>query len=246
MLDVASVAALRTSDSPEDKRHHSLLLLFAYETFSTYRANVAVYGPLSPVQERKLRQLSIVSLSARHKKLTYADLMEELQIWEVRQLEDLLLDTIYQGLISGKLDSKNEFVTVHFAIGRDVRSEDLEEIQRILSNWQDRATKLIQQIDSRVNEARGRLQQDTIERAQFNARVQDLQEKLAKMTVKKGPPGGGGSAGGGGGHGGYGGGGGSGGYGGREGDGRRKRTERGKREGGGLHEDFGGAFDVSE
>ncbi len=179
------VAALRSSDSPEDKRHHHLLLLFAYETCSTYRANQALYGELTEAQERKLRQLSIVSLGARHKRVAYEDLKDELQMFEVRELEDLLLDTIYLGLVEGKLDSKNQYVSIDFAIGRDLRQEDLEEIVRVLASWQDRATRLVSLIDTRVNEARGRLQQDAIDRAEFEQRVTQLREDMAKLSLKR-------------------------------------------------------------
>jgi COP9 signalosome complex subunit 7 len=182
---VPGVAALCSSESDEDKRHHHLLLLFAYETCSTYRANHSLYGELSAAQERKLMQLSIVSLSARHKRVAYEDLKEELQVFEDRELEDLLLDTIYQGLVEGKLDSKNQYVSIDFAIGRDLRQEDLEEVAEVLASWQARATHIVELIDSRVNEARGRLQQDAIDRAQFDERVVRLREDVAKLSLGK-------------------------------------------------------------
>ncbi len=105
-----------------------------------------MYGTLSAVQERKLRQLSFVSLGARHKRIPYgmrlcqwlscchligscapaSDMLKEaLQIYDVRELEDLLLDTFYAGLVIGKIDAFAETVCVEFTIGRDVR-----EVQR--------------------------------------------------------------------------------------------------------------------
>ncbi len=112
--------------------------LRSYGTLSDYSSNRAIYGALSPLQERKLRQLSFVSLGARHKRISYgatlcahaccgpdvrrADMLKEaLQIFDVRELEDLLLDTFYAGLVIGKIDAFAETVCVDFTIGRDVR-----------------------------------------------------------------------------------------------------------------------------
>ena len=185
ILEVPSVVALRSSDDDEERRHYHLLQLFAFETMSCHASNASTYGPLNNLQTRKLRQLSIVSLSARQKRLAYDDLKEELRMYDVRELEDLILDTIYLGLVGGKLDSKNEFLCVDFAIGRDVKADDLEEIQRVLAAWQAKASALVETIDRKVNEARGRLQSDAMERAAFNARVRDMQEEIAKMTLKE-------------------------------------------------------------
>lgn len=185
VLDVPSVAALRVSDNEEENQHYRLLQLFAYETMSCYSANTQTYGPLNDVQVRKLRQLSIVTLSSRQKRLSYNDLKEELGIYDVRELEDLILDTIYLGLVGGKLDSMNEFLCVDFAIGRDVSAGDMDEIQRVLSAWQMKAESLVEAIDRKVNEARGRIQVDAMERAAFNARVRDLQDEIAKLTMKE-------------------------------------------------------------
>lgn len=48
-------------------------------------------------------------------------LKEALQIYDVRELEDLLLDTFYAGLVAGKIDAFAETVCVEFTVGRDVR-----------------------------------------------------------------------------------------------------------------------------
>lgn len=170
----------------DSKQLHNVLLLFAYETYSSYRANRSVYGELTPIQEFKLRQLSVVSLASHSKTISYADLKEELSMNDERELEDLLMDTIYAGLVGGKLDSKNELLRVEFAIGRDVRLEDLEEIRRVLISWQERAQVLVALIESKVDEARGMLQQDAMLRGEHAKRVAEVTEKVAKMQIKRG------------------------------------------------------------
>lgn len=92
LLDVPAVANLRSSEETEDVRHFNLLHLFSYvfvffsvflvfgahnfaigryESYSQYASNPRLYGELSHEQERKLRQLSIVSMGARHSRIEY-------------------------------------------------------------------------------------------------------------------------------------------------------------------------------
>ena len=172
---------LEKSSDAECKRLHDVLVLFAFETFSTFRANSELYGELNEAQERKLRQLSIVSLCARNQEIPYATLKEELQVFDERDLEDLLMDTIYSGLIGGKLDSKSESLRVEFAIGRDIQDSTLGEMNRILGEWASRAQVLISAIHEQVNHARGELQQDAMRRGEFKTRVAELSEKLSKL-----------------------------------------------------------------
>lgn len=101
-----------------------------------------------------------------------------------RELEDLIVDTIYLGLIGGKLDSKNEKVHVEFTVGRDLMREDLEEIRRVLAEWEHKAVLVTEMIEKKVNEARGRLQQDVMLRGEHEKRVKEITENIAQLQVK--------------------------------------------------------------
>ena len=83
-----------------------LLKLFAYGTWSEYKAREAELPPLSQPQVLKLKKLSAVTFAAQSKTLSYTLLMRELQLASVRELEDLLIDCMYTGLISGRLDQQ--------------------------------------------------------------------------------------------------------------------------------------------
>ena len=50
ILDVPAVASLEKSKDEDERRLHSVLHLLAYDTYSTYRSNRAVYGDLSVIQ----------------------------------------------------------------------------------------------------------------------------------------------------------------------------------------------------
>ena len=133
-----------------------------------------------------MRQLSIVSLCARHKKIYYDDLKEELGIHDVRELEDMLMDTIYSDLIGGKLDSKNQVFSVDFAISRDIRMEDLHDVQRVLVAWQERADGVRKVISEQVDHARGMLQQDAMKRGELDRRIAETTANIEKLRVKHG------------------------------------------------------------
>lgn len=70
---------------------------------------------------RKLRLLTVVSLAEQSKLLPYTLLMQELQIDNVRELEDLVIEGISAGVIQGKLDQKSSHFEVDYVIGRDIR-----------------------------------------------------------------------------------------------------------------------------
>ena len=42
---------------------------------------------------------------------------------------------IYADVIQGKLDQKNQQLEVDYAIGRDIKPEDVGEIINVLSEW---------------------------------------------------------------------------------------------------------------
>lgn len=109
---------------------------------------------------------------------------EELHIFEVRELEDLLLDTIYAGLVVGKIDAKRQMFFVEFCIGRDVREDELHAMSAVLSAWSLRAEHAVEAIKDKVNTLRGELQRDAMERAKHQERVRELSEKLAKSALK--------------------------------------------------------------
>ena len=62
--------------------------------------------------------------------LRYKDLMQQLEIGNLRELEDLLItECFYGGIISGKLDQRAGCLHVHSALGRDVQPQQLHAIR---------------------------------------------------------------------------------------------------------------------
>ena len=67
--------------------------------------------------------------------LPYARLLSELDMGSVRELEDLIIDAIYQDIVRGKLDQKEQQFEVEFTMGRDLREGQLQQLLVSLQAW---------------------------------------------------------------------------------------------------------------
>eukprot|EP01115_Flamella_aegyptia_P011888 TRINITY_DN57227_c0_g1_i1.p1 TRINITY_DN57227_c0_g1~~TRINITY_DN57227_c0_g1_i1.p1 ORF type:complete len:180 (-),score=32.38 TRINITY_DN57227_c0_g1_i1:325-864(-) len=132
LLDNPNIQQLAETD---DKKSLELLKIFAYGIYSDYKANASQLPTLTPGQQKKLQQLTIVSLSYATKSIPYSVLQKELDISEVRELEDVIIDAIYQGLIDGKLDQQKKQLDVESAIGRDLKPDALDNMLNVLTLW---------------------------------------------------------------------------------------------------------------
>lgn len=139
LLTMPNIQALQGT---EHEPYLKLLELFAFGTVKEYKANISAFPELTETQWRKLRQLTIVSLAQHRKVVAYDTLFEELGVENVRALEDLIIDTIYMGLVKGKLDQQSGIFRVKQTIGRDFRVEQVNLLEAKLRAWND----LIQQV----------------------------------------------------------------------------------------------------
>jgi len=60
-----------------------------------------------------------------------------LDITTIRELEDLIIDAMYQDVLRGKLDQKDQQLEVEYTMGRDLRPGQLEDILAALKNWHE-------------------------------------------------------------------------------------------------------------
>lgn len=81
----------------EHVKYFNTLNLFAYGTYKQYRQKPEDYLDLTPAMQKKLQHLTIVSLAIKNKCIPYEVLLEELEINNVRHLEDVIIEAIYAG-----------------------------------------------------------------------------------------------------------------------------------------------------
>ncbi|GAA6013677.1 hypothetical protein JCM10207_004816 [Rhodosporidiobolus poonsookiae] len=119
LLDQPSIKDLAVNE--QHQAQYRLLELFAYGTWADYEAKRDSFPKLSVEQETKLKQLTILSLAVQTRSIPYATLLSTLSLPDVPALEDLLIETFYSGVLTGRLDQKAEMLEVLSATGRDVR-----------------------------------------------------------------------------------------------------------------------------
>ncbi|KAG6497829.1 hypothetical protein ZIOFF_045735 [Zingiber officinale] len=136
--EILSVPNLAKLKGTQYSSSLDVLRLFAYGTWSDYKrkSNVGCLPALLPDQVRKLKQLTVLTLIETEKVLPYDQLMEELDVSNVRELEDFLIsECMYAGIARGKLDHLRRCFEVQFATGRDLRPEQLDNMIHTLSSW---------------------------------------------------------------------------------------------------------------
>ena len=127
-----------------------LLRIFAYGTWSDYKARAQELPELSEAQGTKLKKLTVVALAAQSKLLRYDALMRELELRGVRELEDLLIECIYLGLLSGRLDQHAGHLEVFSCAGRDVHPDEIPQMAATLLEWSRNAASLMGEVSTQL------------------------------------------------------------------------------------------------
>ncbi|TMW60542.1 hypothetical protein Poli38472_000584 [Pythium oligandrum] len=150
LLDMPNVQALKGT---EHDSYFQLLEIFCFGKYRDYLAEKDVLPALNPAHIQKLRKLTTLSLAQKSKIVPYETLMKELDVTTIRELEDILIDTIYSGLVQGKLDQKSKSLIVKYAVGRDTQNADVDLMIEKLTNWQIEATTICERINSILSHA---------------------------------------------------------------------------------------------
>ncbi|XP_062985058.1 COP9 signalosome complex subunit 7a isoform X1 [Elgaria multicarinata webbii] len=178
LLDMPNVRELADSEFSPVFR---LLTVFAYGTYSDYLAGEAGnLPPLTEAQKNKLRHLSVVTLASKLKCIPYSVLLEQLQLKNVRQLEDLVIEAVYADVLRGSLDQRNQRLEVDYSIGRDIRREELSAITHTLQEWCQGCEVVLSSIEEQVSRANQHKEQ------QLGLKQQIESEQVAnlKKTIK--------------------------------------------------------------
>ncbi|KAI9980122.1 hypothetical protein PInf_026789 [Phytophthora infestans] len=176
LLDMPNVEPLQDS---EHKEHYELLRIFSFGTYNDYVARKDELPELTPQQVNKLRKLTVVSLALRFKNIPYDTLMQDLDVSTVREVEDILIDTIYSGLIQGKLDQKLRCFVVKYAVGRDTRHEYIDDMIQKLTTWKEQSVEICEKINTILTLAE-KQQEDE------KTREEGIRTKIASRASERG------------------------------------------------------------
>ncbi|KAG6437820.1 hypothetical protein SASPL_102750 [Salvia splendens] len=158
--------------------HFSFLISF---TFLCHVADVAGRLPqLVPDQVLKLKQLTVLTLAETDKVLPYDTLMQELDVSNVRELEDFLInDCMYVGIVRGKLNQLRRCFEVQFAAGRDIRPGQLGSMIDILGNWLATSDNLLVSIQEKIKWADTMGEIDQKHKKVVEERVEEVKKTLS-------------------------------------------------------------------
>ena len=159
-----------------------LLQTFAFGIVKDLSENV--FASLPEIQKKKIRQLTIVTLSNSRRVLPYTLLLEELSLPNVRELEDLIIDAMYVGVLKGKMDQKSKALLVDEKIGRDISGdEELERMFETLSEWRLRAAKVIETTETQTKIAQKQRERDMDQAKQIIQKIQEVQSLAAANAL---------------------------------------------------------------
>ncbi|XP_058794619.1 COP9 signalosome complex subunit 7b [Phymastichus coffea] len=180
LLDMPNIKELK--DGPHDN-YWRTLNLFAYGTYKEYLENKNQLLDLTPAQKKKLQHLTIVTLATKSKCIPYSILLEELDIKNVRDLEDLIIEAIYADIIHGKLDQKNSQLEVDYAgLGRDVRSADTGAVVETLAEWGETCSAILGCIEQQVVRANTEKQHATQHKDKIQQDIANIKKTLAVQS----------------------------------------------------------------
>ncbi|KAJ2741615.1 COP9 signalosome complex subunit 7b [Coemansia sp. BCRC 34301] len=183
-----SPKAREFASAKQPSAYWSLLELFSFGTLSDYKAATVEFPELTDRQLEKLKHLSLVSLASTTKVLPYDDLIRELDCAHEQQMEDIVIDTIYKGLLTAKLDQQRRLVEVEFVVGRDVRQGDLQAIYDSLSLWSTVCEKELSTLADDVTAAERESISKRVKEREFTFALQDLRMAYAAHASAGGEP----------------------------------------------------------
>ncbi|XP_051146791.1 COP9 signalosome complex subunit 7-like isoform X1 [Andrographis paniculata] len=177
LLSVPSVLELEGTDNNVVL---DLLRMFAHGTWSEFKGVSNHLPTLSPDQVLKLKQLTVLTLAETHKVLPYDTLMQELDINNVRELEDFLInDCMYVGIVRGKLDQLRRCFEVQFAAGRDLRPGQMGNMIQTLANWLSTSENLLVSIQDKIKWADTMSEQDKTHKKDIDEKVDEMKKTLS-------------------------------------------------------------------
>mmetsp|Transcript_36590 Transcript_36590/g.113203 ORF Transcript_36590/g.113203 Transcript_36590/m.113203 type:complete len:251 (+) Transcript_36590:115-867(+) len=177
LLAMPTVSALKGT---EHAPHLDLLEIFAYGTYADYKAKQSALPALTPPQRTKLRQLSLASLARDRAVVPYSQISDALDVPAVRDLEDLVIEAVYAGLVAGKMDQMRKEFRVAKAAGRDVRPENVAKMAGRLDAWAARADQLSEQLDLNKAAAKASREGRATDAAALQAKVDAVKASLSR------------------------------------------------------------------
>jgi len=183
VLEHEKVLNFKSTSDDNAKKHYALLELFAYGKYSDYTSKESQYPQLTQQQKIKLQQLTIITLAGNKRQISYQDLIRELGLESVRDVENLIISTIYQGVITGKLNSEKQQFVVESALGRDVPPQEIDNMIKQLTEWQKQSAAVLANLEKQIGYARSEHESVAIMKQDHARQMGDIKANI-KMIME--------------------------------------------------------------
>jgi COP9 signalosome complex subunit 7 len=160
----------------------TLLEIFAWGTWESYKASSTRLPALSDAQARKLRLLSLLTIAAEkttattQHNLSYPSLCQRLDLESSRELEQLVTAAIYDNLITATLNPAAQTVVItSVAPLRDLAPGSVSQLLGELSAWSGRCDSVLADLQAEV----AKIEANAVKRA---AREQSKDKQIKAAT----------------------------------------------------------------
>ncbi|KAK9477649.1 hypothetical protein V1514DRAFT_333481 [Lipomyces japonicus] len=183
-----------TADSA---RHHELLRIFAAGTWQDY---VDLIGRdddddddhedqlprLTDAQEKKLKQLTLVTLAGKSHALAYDELLAALHLPDLTALAGLVVSCVYANLLTATLDTRHQVVRVtRVNAGRDVvDNQAVSRLQQVITTWAGACASTIDDLNSQVRIVREKVVRQASDVREYNRQVEAINKQILAPVVK--------------------------------------------------------------
>eukprot|EP00825_Cyclidium_porcatum_P027552 TRINITY_DN2966_c0_g1_i7.p1 TRINITY_DN2966_c0_g1~~TRINITY_DN2966_c0_g1_i7.p1 ORF type:complete len:166 (+),score=19.78 TRINITY_DN2966_c0_g1_i7:138-635(+) len=107
-------------NNPSSKQSYELLQLFAYHNYKYWLAHKQQYPQLNQQQIKKLKLLSLIDLCSKDKAVSYNAIKQELDIENDKDVESIVIESIYSGIITAKISQEERVIRISHCISRDI------------------------------------------------------------------------------------------------------------------------------
>ncbi|KAG5130708.1 hypothetical protein JHK84_037105 [Glycine max] len=167
--EILALPNLLQLEATENSAYLDMLRLFAHGTWNDYKSNADRLPQLIPDQILKLKQLTVLTLAETYKVLPYDQLMQELDVTNVRELEDFLINEC--------------MYAVQFAAGRDLRPDQLGNMIQTLSNWLSTSENMLVSIQEKIKWADAMSEIDKKHRKDVEEKVEEVKKSIFKADI---------------------------------------------------------------
>lgn len=153
LLNTPSIQSLSSTSHASSL---ALLRIFSYGTYADYLSTPDL-PPLNEQQRLKLRQLSLLSLARDRRNLSYEKLIAALDLPSARELETLVMEAVYAGLLDATMDPHRAVLQVHsVAPLRDLAPGAIPPMMERLSAWSGRCDEMLASLEAEIESIRAK------------------------------------------------------------------------------------------